>query len=541
MPLITKPDFTYVWASGGAVVAPNDTKKQLGWIAEAPPFQYDNWLQNRQDQMLAHINQRGIPAWDGLTNYEAGGLSYVQGSDGKVYKSVAASGPSATVQNPTTDGTDTYWTIAFADVGAFLTQAAGDTRYTQRSSNLSDLTNVAAARTNLALGTAATATLTTSDTDTTAGRVMKVGDFGLGAVGTPVIANIDAFSTPSGFYKFTDGTGTKPVGGGAYAYVLINSWNGGTLTQTWIPYGAAQMFVRTATDSNTWGAWREIALTGSPAFTGTPTAPTAAAGTNTTQLATTAFVQASTPLNLKTSGIAGTFSNLKASATGTNATVTVTANSICLKNASNEQVVLNEVSVAPSLAASGANGIDTGTSAINTWYYLWVIWNGTTVAGLLSLSSTSPTMPSGYTHKARVGAVRSDSTANKYPLSFYQLGDLVQIDKQEGTNVAAMITPASGTTAGVMTTVSMSSFIPPTAKAARVTGYSGGDAVAQIAIAPSTQYSLYEYMGGSGSAGAGTYALAALTEVVLKTAASIAWQSNSANARLYLQGWRDNL
>ena len=151
MTLITKPDFTYVWASGGAVVAPNDSKKQLGWVAEAPPFQYDNWLQNRQDQMLAHINQRGMPAWDGLTNYEAGGLSYVQGSDGKVYKSVAASGPSATVQNPTTDGTDTYWTIAFADVGAFLTQTAGDARYTQRSNNLADLTNVATARNNLSV------------------------------------------------------------------------------------------------------------------------------------------------------------------------------------------------------------------------------------------------------------------------------------------------------------------------------------------------------------------------------------------------------
>ena len=114
MTLITKPDFTYVWASGGAVVAPNDAKKQLGWVAEAPPFQYDNWLQNRQDQMLAHINQRGIPQWDALTEYEAGGLSYVQGSDGKVYKSVAASGPSSVAQNPTTDVTDTYWTIAFA-------------------------------------------------------------------------------------------------------------------------------------------------------------------------------------------------------------------------------------------------------------------------------------------------------------------------------------------------------------------------------------------------------------------------------------------
>jgi hypothetical protein len=38
----------------------------------------------------------------------------------------------------------------------------------------------------------------------------------------------------------------------------------------------------------------------SPAFTGTPTAPTAAPGTNTTQLATTAFVTAAIPSRLKT-------------------------------------------------------------------------------------------------------------------------------------------------------------------------------------------------------------------------------------------------
>jgi len=149
MTLITKPDFTYVWASGGAVVAPNDAKKQLGWVAEAPPFQYDNWLQNRQDQMLAHINQRGIPAWDALTNYEAGSLSYVQGSDGKIYKSVAASGPTAVVSNPTTDLTDTYWTEAFASICAFLTQTASDTRYTQRSNNLNDVTNAATSFSNI--------------------------------------------------------------------------------------------------------------------------------------------------------------------------------------------------------------------------------------------------------------------------------------------------------------------------------------------------------------------------------------------------------
>lgn len=114
MALISKPDYTYIWASGGSSVEPSNTKKQTGWTAEVPPFQWENWIQNRQDQFIAHINQRGIPQWDGQTEYEAGGLSYVQGSDGVVYKSVAVSGPSTTVQDPTTDVSDTYWTVAFA-------------------------------------------------------------------------------------------------------------------------------------------------------------------------------------------------------------------------------------------------------------------------------------------------------------------------------------------------------------------------------------------------------------------------------------------
>lgn len=143
MALIEKPDYTKIWASGGSVVEPSDTKKQTGWTAEVPPYQWENWIQNRQDQYLAHVNQRGVPEWDGNTEYEAGGLSYVQGSDGKVYKSVAASGPSSVVSNPTTDVTDTYWTVAF------LTQTDGDSRYTQRANNLSDVTNVTTARTNL--------------------------------------------------------------------------------------------------------------------------------------------------------------------------------------------------------------------------------------------------------------------------------------------------------------------------------------------------------------------------------------------------------
>lgn len=149
MTLIAKPNYKYIWAVGGDVVEPSDLKKQQGWTAEVPPFQYENWIQNRQDQYLAHINQRGIPAWDGQTEYEAGGLSYVQGSNGIIYQSAAASGPTTTVQDPVTDATDTYWKVAFSVAGESYTKVESDARYMRGSNNLSEITNQTTARNNL--------------------------------------------------------------------------------------------------------------------------------------------------------------------------------------------------------------------------------------------------------------------------------------------------------------------------------------------------------------------------------------------------------
>lgn len=63
----------------------------------------------------------------------------------------------------------------------------------QKEQNLNDVPDKAKARTALQLGTAATATLTTSITDDTTGRVLKVGDRGLGKGIIPVLRGFDFY------------------------------------------------------------------------------------------------------------------------------------------------------------------------------------------------------------------------------------------------------------------------------------------------------------------------------------------------------------
>lgn len=63
----------------------------------------------------------------------------------------------------------------------------------QKGQNLNDIPDKAQARNALQLGTAATATLTTSITDDTTGRVLKVGDRGLGKGIIPVLRGFDFY------------------------------------------------------------------------------------------------------------------------------------------------------------------------------------------------------------------------------------------------------------------------------------------------------------------------------------------------------------
>ncbi len=80
---VVKPDIQELWADGGAVTDPGAAKKLLGWIAEIPTHQVANFIENRQDNFLAHINCEGIAVYDVNTDYPIDGLA--KGSDGQVY------------------------------------------------------------------------------------------------------------------------------------------------------------------------------------------------------------------------------------------------------------------------------------------------------------------------------------------------------------------------------------------------------------------------------------------------------------------------
>lgn len=110
-------DLSLQWASAGDILKPTDTKVQQGWSPEIPPRQWFNWLDNRQDQAIAHIAQHGISVWSSTLEYQAG-KSYVQGSDGLVYKALTTH----TNINPVS-GAPGNWESAFI-TAATATQVA---------------------------------------------------------------------------------------------------------------------------------------------------------------------------------------------------------------------------------------------------------------------------------------------------------------------------------------------------------------------------------------------------------------------------------
>lgn len=84
--IVNKPDINYgIWASNGDVAVPSSEKVEIGHIVEKPKKEIVNWIENRQDQFMAYLNQVGVSEWDSKTTYKAN-ISFVNRS-GTIYKS----------------------------------------------------------------------------------------------------------------------------------------------------------------------------------------------------------------------------------------------------------------------------------------------------------------------------------------------------------------------------------------------------------------------------------------------------------------------
>jgi hypothetical protein len=139
-----------------------------------------------------------------------------------------------------------------------------------------------------------------------------------------------------------------------------------------------------------------------------------------------------------------------------NTKMDISADEIVLKNATSMPLLATALSATVDIAASGLNGLDTGSKANSTWYALWVISNGTTTGGLLSLSFTAPTLPSGYTYKALKSAVRVNSSGNFIKINQYQ--------NEVGTERQNALSNGQAATINVYESLSLAAFVPPNAR-----------------------------------------------------------------------------
>lgn len=246
----------------------------------------------------------------------------------------------------------------------------------------------------------------------------------------------------------------------------------------------------------------------------------------------------------------GSFKNLSVKVASTT-TVTVAADAVVVSDGT------NFISVAPNatcnLATNGAvNALDTGTIAVNSFYFIWVIYNGSTTGTLASLSSTAPTLPSGYTFKARVGAVQTiNGSATLY--GTWQLGRDVQyvVGLAQTTIAPVMANGVAGTfslTSPTLVTQSVVRFVPSTASAININAFTHwkGSTLSNVLVAPNTSW------GGSNNGPQGSNGMiwpyfgdatinASSSFWLLLEATTIAWAADQAGAAIACLGWRDNI
>jgi hypothetical protein len=216
------------------------------------------------DNGYVFITVNGVKLYSG--EFANGGVSAITATRlGAVFNNMASSF-SLFISNIETGGKTrrsstsygTLGTAATKDTGTggaqLPTTAEADARYLLESNNLSDLPIPSIARTNLGLGTAATKVVTTSSTDTTADRLTKVGDFGIGGDGGVIAGDNANNIVEGGIYRATSSTANLGFTGTS-SVIVSRSFNVVSQIQT----DGNKFLSRRSTDTgSTWSSWSEF-------------------------------------------------------------------------------------------------------------------------------------------------------------------------------------------------------------------------------------------------------------------------------------------
>lgn len=225
-------------------------------------------------------------------------------------------------------------------------------------------------------------------------------------------------------------------------------------------------------------------------------------------------------------------------------------------------VSLTAINISTGTSTATANGMDGESAGTSQWLNVFMIDNGAAPAGLVSTSSTAPTMPSGYTYKCLMGAIPVDGSGNLYRIQQSGRDSIYNI--QATGNTATVPVPTGGS--GVVGTFSVTSpamnpitvrsatftaggqCAPPIASAVWVAawGQFGGGTGADVLIAPSTAW------GGTNRGPTGISSqsypivvrfsgsnLSSSSAMITLVADTIGFASNAAGGAVQCFGWRN--
>lgn len=215
----------------------------------------------------------------------------------------------------------------------------------------------------------------------------------------------------------------------------------------------------------------------------------------------------------------------------------ITAARLFVVNDTGQAIQLENINVTADISTSGANGLDTGTVAANTGYYLWVIYNSTTLtaAALWSLSSTAPTLPANYTYMSRVGW--NVTNVSSELAQIIQKGSSARYVVDATNPFPVLITGGAGNFA-IPTFVAVSTIgtLPPTAPIIVVMLKSGDED--STGVAPNPNY------GGVLSLDSPMAITADFTNMsidIILESTDLFYVSDGANSSLTVIGWVDDI